>query len=244
MHSRRFRTLRRRWLIGALAFGVVVFLAIRWLERPPEDPTDACAVFRERPSWYASLRQSEESWGTPKGVQLAILFHESSLRARARPPRRRILRIIPWRRPSTAYGYGQILDGTWRDYRRSTGRPYAKRWSFHDVADFVGWYTDRIHRSTGVSKADAYGLYLAYHEGPGGYVRGTHRSKPWLLGLARRVAGRADSYETQLARCEVSLRWALFRLRCQQLLAVLAVATVPFYLLRLWDSWPRRKRRR
>ena len=57
--------------------------------------------------------------------------------------------------------------------------------NFRDAADFVGWYVDRAHRIAGISKSDAYRHYLAYHEGVGGFKRGTFKSKRWLLGVAR-----------------------------------------------------------
>ena len=42
----------------------------------------------------------------------------------AQPARRYVLGFIPWRRPSSAYGYGQVIASTWDAYRRSTGRRY------------------------------------------------------------------------------------------------------------------------
>lgn len=229
---RRLRRLGLKVLVPALGIGLVVLLTVRWLEAPPGDPEDACAVFREKPSWYGSLRESEETWGTPKAVQLAILFQESGFQARVRPPRRKILWILPWRRPSSAYGYGQILDGTWRDYQRLRDRPGARRSSFGDVADFVGWYCNQIHRGTGIEKTDAYGLYLAYHEGPGGYSRGSHRQKAWLLETAHRVAARARRYQGQLAGCEDSLRRALLRRRLIQTACLLLLLAAGGLLLR------------
>ena len=57
----------------------------------------------------------------------------------------------------------------------------------------------------GLPRNDAYSLYLAYHDGVGGFRRGTWRSKGWLKDAARRVAQRAQAYETQLRRCEDDL---------------------------------------
>ena len=49
-------------------------------------------------------------------------------------------------------------------------------------------------------------LYLAYHEGRGGYRRGTWKHKPGLLKTARRVAETARRYQQQLAQCEARYR--------------------------------------
>jgi hypothetical protein len=68
------------------------------------------------------------------------------------------------------------------------------------------------NRMLGISRWDAYSQYLAYHEGQGGYKRGTYQRKPWLLKVARKVESRAKSYQTQLARCEDELDsgWSLW----------------------------------
>ncbi len=154
---------------------------------------------------YSSARRSFETWGVPEAVQLAVIYQESGFRATARPPRRRILWILPGPRPSSAYGYAQALDSTWESYRESTGRHGADRNYFPDAVDFIGWYGSEIHRRTGIAKDDAYSLYLAYHEGPGGYRRGSHKDKPWLLGTARKVDARARTYQRQYAACKERL---------------------------------------
>ena len=178
---------------------------------PPDDPDDLCEIFRDKRSWYRAAKKSASRWGVPEAVQLAVIYRESSFRARARPPRRRILWILPGPRPSSAYGFGQVVDATWRSYQRASGRHDADRDDFGDVTDFVGWYGQQIHRRAGVSRADAYAFSLAYHEGPGGFARGTHRSKPRLLRAAREVDVRASRYAAQYRGCREALerhrRW-------------------------------------
>ena len=172
---------------------------------PPSNINDICLIFEENPRWYRDARDSYERWGVPIPTMMAIIHQESSFRARARPRRERILGFIPGSRPSTAYGYAQALDGTWDMYRRETGNRYARRTRFGDAIDFVGWYCDRSHRRSGISRHDPYRLYLAYHEGHGGYNRGTHREKQWLLSTAARVRDRAARYSRQLAGCREGL---------------------------------------
>ncbi|MAJ60713.1 MAG: hypothetical protein CBC48_12290, partial [bacterium TMED88] len=143
---------------------------------PPKEPEDLCSIFREKRHWHRSAERSYEKWGISPAIQLAIIHQESSFRSNARPPREQILWIFPGPRPSSAYGYGQVIDETWDDYRRNLDRSGASRRNFSDVVDFIGWYGDRIHRRTGIDKNDATELYAAYHEGPGGYLRGNHLS--------------------------------------------------------------------
>ncbi|MEM7585788.1 MAG: hypothetical protein AAF560_20530, partial [Acidobacteriota bacterium] len=145
---RRFRQIRRglgrswtrrRLVLAALVlvgFGVLV---LSYVEGPPSQPNDICAIFSERRHWYEAARSSYESWGVPESVQMAVIFHESGFRARVRP-RRKILWILPGPTRSSAYGYAQVLDATWQEFRDVTDNPKAARHRFSDVAQFIGWY--------------------------------------------------------------------------------------------------------
>jgi hypothetical protein len=172
---------------------------------PPESPDDLCAVFEERPRWYRHARAAEREWGIPIHVAMAFVHKESSYISDARPPRGRLLWVIPWRRPSSAYGYAQATSEAWQDYRRDRGRLLADRADFDDAMDFIGWYNHRSASLLNIARDDAYHLYLAYHEGPTGYRRGGWRDKPTVRSYASRVAERASRYRGQLARCEDDL---------------------------------------
>lgn len=187
--------------------GVGLLLAAAlWLtgctSSPPSQAENICGIFGEQRGWYRDAKKAERRWGIPLSVLMAFSFQESSFQARAKPERTRLLWVIPWRRPSTAYGYTQALDSTWREYQRATGRSRARRHNFGDAMDFIGWYNRRSADQLGLPRNDAYSLYLAYHEGVGGFRRGTYRDKRWLQDVARRVHSRAHSYQTQLAGCE------------------------------------------
>ena len=200
---------RRRRVWTALSVAVLgALLGLPWMAcmgGPPREPDDLCSIFREKRSWHRSAQRSFERWGVPESVQLAIIHQESSFRSDARPARRKILWVLPGPRPSSAYGYGQVIDETWQGYLRANGLRRASRDDFEDVADFIGWYGDRIHKRAGVSKWNATEMYAAYHEGPGGYLRGTHLSKPWLGRVAVRVGHRAKRYQAQYEGCREDL---------------------------------------
>jgi hypothetical protein len=172
---------------------------------PPSDQADACAIFRERPSWWRAVARTEERWGTPPGLVLAIIRQESSFTHDARPPREDGFLFFPGRRPSSAFGYAQALDATWDEYRRTADERGAERDEFRDAADFIGWYTSRSHQRLGLAWTDGRAQYLAYHEGHGGYSRGTYRSKPWLMDVAARVGANAAAYQRQIDGCERDL---------------------------------------
>lgn len=172
---------------------------------PPADVDDICAIFREKSDWYEDAKESRARWGVPITVSMAIMHQESRFRASAKPPRKWILGVIPGPRPSDAYGYSQALESTWTAYQRSSGNYGADRDDFGDAIDFIGWYNDQSYRRNGIAKTDTYRLYLAYHEGHGGFSRGSFESKPWLKEVARKVDRRARLYNSQLEQCQKSL---------------------------------------
>jgi hypothetical protein len=172
---------------------------------PPANIKDSCEMFTEKDDWYPAALDSYEKWGVPIHVQLAIIYQESRFVHDAKPPRKKLLWVIPWTRMSSAYGYGQIKDSTWDWYLKSTSRRWADRDDFDDVVDFIGWYGNISHRKLGISKWDAYNQYLAYHEGHGGFKRKTYKKKAWLMKVARKVDTRAKGYSAQLKQCEDSL---------------------------------------
>lgn len=196
----------RRVLLGLLTAAVCAAAISACATRPPSQTQNICDIFREKRSWYKAAAKSRDRWGTPIQVQMAIIKQESTFRFNAKPPRKKLLGVVPWKRKSSAYGYAQVKDETWDWYRSKTGRRGADRDDFSDAIDFVGWYTNLTQKSTGVSKWDGYGQYLAYHEGHGGYKRRTFANKAWLIDTAQRVDANAKEYGAQLKRCENSLK--------------------------------------
>ncbi|MFP6817532.1 MAG: hypothetical protein VB949_17970 [Pseudomonadales bacterium] len=172
---------------------------------PPSTPNDICQVFRDKSSWYADARRAQKRWGLPVSVGMAFVYKESAYVADSKPPRGKLLWVIPWRRPSSAYGYAQATDAAWREYLQETRGFFRERDDLGNALDFIGWYNDRSHRRLGIAKSDAYNLYLAYYVGPTGYARGDYRTQPEVRDYARRVAARSQQYATQLARCEKKL---------------------------------------
>ncbi len=171
----------------------------------PARPNDLCSIFSERPEWSEASRDAYENWGVPVPLQLAVIHHESGFDSDARPPRTKFLWIFPGPRPSSAYGYGQVLDGTWDDYQESRGEPFADRDEFEDVVDFIGWYGHVGESRFGIPRSDPYSFYLAYHEGHGGFARGTHRRKASVRNVAKRVAALTRRYDIQYRNCHESL---------------------------------------
>ncbi len=191
---------RRAGLLCAMAW-----LLTACATKPPNNREDLCSIFAEKPKWYKSAVKSSTKWGGPIHVPMAIIYQESAFVHDARPAMQYFLGFIPRGRPSDAYGYSQALESTWAQYKQETGARFKDRDNFANSFDFVQWYMNTTYKINGVSKWDARAQYLNYHEGQGGYSRGTHNNKEWLLRTADRVAQRAARYSTQLAGCKARL---------------------------------------
>lgn len=176
---------------------------------PPASVANICEIFEDRRDWYRAAKDAERRWNIPVSVNMAFIYQESSFRARAKPERNRFLWIFPGRRPSSAYGYAQALDETWQEYEAKSGNRRASRRNFSDAVDFVAWYNSNSTRISNISSDDARNLYFAYHEGNGGYQRGTYRSKQWLVDTAARVQANSNRFAVQLDGCgrELDKNW-------------------------------------
>ena len=197
---------KTKYAACALLIGTSFLLASCIKSPQPQNVENICSIFTEYPTWYWATQETESQWGVPIGVQMAIIYQESRFDAKAKPPRTKLLGIIPWKRPSSAVGYTQALKGTWQDYKDSEGKTFTSRGKFSDASDFIGWYANQANKRVGISKSDAYNLYLAYHEGIGGYRRGSYQSQPGLINIANGVEQHAKGYQTQLQQCQLSLR--------------------------------------
>lgn len=194
-----------RRLLAAIVVSAMAAVAAGCASSPPTGQGDICRVFEQHPDWYDYARQSAKRWGTPVHVQMSFVRHESSYRSDARPARKWFL-FIPLGRPSSARGYAQAQDPVWGEYQDERGSWFRSRGDMEDALDFIGWYNDKTWRELGISRADAHRLYLAYHEGRGGYRRGTWKKKPGVQRTAKRVAATAKRYKAQLAGCESRFR--------------------------------------
>jgi len=189
-----------------LSFLLLMMFSMVACVTTPQDPrvkntNNICSIFFQYPDWYRASRYTAKRWGVPSSVQMAIVHQESGFNSHARPPRRKLLWIIPWTRPSSAYGYSQALKNTWENYKQSVRRRGVHRDAFEDAIDFIGWYAYQAHRRLGIPLWDAFPLYLAYHEGLGGFARRTYLRKPWLIRVAHKVKYRAGTYASQMTHC-------------------------------------------
>ena len=182
---------------------IFIFLLISACSSIPKNTSDSCSIFNERYLWYKYTKKTEQKWGTPIYLQLAIIKMESDFDWLAKPQRQKIFKVIPYKRPSSSFGYSQAVKGTWAQYKKETNNKLATRARFRDSVDFIGWYTDKTEKLLKISKKDAYRQYLAYHEGWGNYKNYKNNQK--VIILAKKVAEQANSYRKQLMKCQKRL---------------------------------------
>ena len=169
----------------------------------PQNTSDSCKIFDERYLWYKHSKKVEQKWGTPIYIQLAIIKMESDFDWLAKPARQKIFKVIPYKRPSSSFGYSQAVKGTWEQYKKETNSPLATRARFKDSVDFIGWYIHKTNKILKISKKDPYKQYLAYYKGWGDYKNYSKDKKAIIY--AKSVKDMANKYRKQLTLCEKNL---------------------------------------
>ena len=182
---------------------ILFFIFLNACSSIPKNTADGCSIFSERYLWYKHAKKTELKWGTPIYLQLAIIKMESDFDWLAKPERYKLFKVIPYKRPSSSFGYSQAVKGTWKQYKEETGNKYALRSRFKDSVDFIGWYTNKTEKILKISKNDAFRQYIAYHEGWGAYKN--YKNKQKVIGLAKRVEKQSKNYKKQLNDCKSSL---------------------------------------
>tara|TARA_B100000029_G_scaffold463406_1_gene496671 strand:- start:82 stop:693 length:612 start_codon:yes stop_codon:yes gene_type:complete len=182
---------------------IALFFFISACSSIPKNTADSCSIFSERYLWYKHTKKTEQKWGTPIYVQLAFIKMESNFDWLAKPDRQKIFKVIPYKRPSSSFGYSQAVKGTWSQYKKETKNKLATRTRFKDSVDFIGWYTNKTEKILKISKKDSYRQYLAYHEGWGNYKNYKNNQK--VIMLAKKVREQANIYKKQLNKCQKQL---------------------------------------
>jgi len=185
------------------SFLVFLFFLISACSSIPKNTADGCSIFSERYLWYKHAKKVEKKWGTPVYIQIAFIKMESDFDWLAKPPRQKIFKIIPYKRPSSSLGYSQAVKGTWEQYKKETNNKLATRVRFKDSVDFIGWYTSKTEKLLKISKKNAFKQYIAYHEGWGNYKNYKNNKK--VINLAKRVEKQSNIYKQQLSECKNSL---------------------------------------
>ena len=182
---------------------IFIFFLLSSCSSIPKNTANSCSIFNERYFWFKHTKKVEKKWGTPIYIQLAIIKMESDFDWLAKPARKKIFKVIPYKRPSSSFGYSQAVKGTWEQYKRETGNKLATRARFKDSVDFIGWYTNKSETILNISKKDAFKQYVAYHEGWGNFKN--YKKNKKVIGLAKKVEKQSNIYKKQLLKCKKNL---------------------------------------
>ena len=201
--EKKWMSLMKKQNLNLSSFILIFSIILSSCSSIPKNTADSCSIFSERYLWYKYAKKTERKWGTPIYIQLAIIKMESDFDWLANPGRTKIFKIIPYKRPSSSFGYSQAVKGTWKQYKSETGNKFATRTRFKDSVDFIGWYTSKTEQILKISKKDAFKQYIAYHEGWGNYKN--YRKKQKVILLANKVKVQSNKYRSQLKKCENKL---------------------------------------
>jgi hypothetical protein len=169
----------------------------------PKNANNACSIFSERYLWYKNIKKASEIYNAPVHIILAFIYKESGFNRWAKPPRTKLFKIIPYKRPSSSLGFSQAVKGTWDLFKKETENPLALRTRFKDSVNFIGWYINKTNKILKIPKNDAYRQYIAYHEGWGNYKN--YKKNKKVIILAKRVKEQSNNYKGQLIQCQKKL---------------------------------------
>ena len=93
--------------------------------------TNICQTLKHHPNWQNSLKKADKKYDISPAFTLAVIHQESKFHANAK------------NRHSSAFGYAQVLNGTWKVFQKDV-EPNAKRNNFNDSVEFVDWYMARL----------------------------------------------------------------------------------------------------
>ena len=183
----------------------IIFLFLASCSSFPKYPQNVCKIFGQNYLWYKSAKKSSETSGAPIYIILAIVNKESGFKRWARPPRSKLFKIIPYKRPSSSLGYSQAVKKTWELYKTETNSPLALRTRFKDSVMFIGWYMRKTNKINKVSMDDVFSQYLNFYLGWGNYAKKTYKTDKNAIIYAKIVQKQSKIYKSQLRECQNSL---------------------------------------
>jgi len=171
----------------------------------PKNTKNACSIFSERYLWYKHVKNSSEKYGAPVHVILAFVKKESGFNRWAKPKRTKLFKIIPYKRPTSSFGYSQAINKTWDLYKTETDNPLALRARFKDSVMFIGWYINKTNKINKIPFNDSYRQYLNYYLGWGNYAQKAYKTDKKAIIFAKSVKTQSNIYRKQLKSCKKSL---------------------------------------
>ena len=196
--------MQKKILKKNIIYLIVLFL-LASCSSVPKHPQNACKIFGENYLWYKSVKKSSEKHGAPIHIILAFVNKESGFNRWAKPQRNKLFKVIPYKRPSSSYGYSQAVKKTWELYKMETNSPLALRTHFKDSVMFIGWYIKKTNKINKIPLNDSYRQYLNYYLGWGSYSKKVYKTDKNAIIYAKSVERQSKIYKSQLKECQKSL---------------------------------------
>ena len=195
--------MQKKILNNNLLYFIIFFLIAS--SSVPKYPQNACKIFGENYLWYKSVKKSSETYGAPIHIILSFVNKESGFNRWAKPKRKKLFKIVPYKRPSSSFGYSQAINKTWELYKQETDNPLALRARFKDSVMFIGWYVNKTHKINKIPLNDSYRQYLNYYLGWGNYAKKVYKTDKNAVLFAKSVEKQSKIYKRQLRECKKSL---------------------------------------
>jgi len=185
---------------------IIIFFFFTSCSSVPKYPQNACKIFSEKYFYLKYSRAASKKWGVPISSIIAVINKESGFKRFAKPKRKRIFKIIPYRRPSSSLGFSQAVNKTWDLYKKENNKPAALRISFKNSSDFIGWYFWKTNKINKISFTDTRNMYLNYYLGWQAYKNKAYEKDPKAIIFAKNVEKQAKIYKSQLQECKSILK--------------------------------------
>ncbi len=183
----------------------IIFFFIVSCSSVPKYPQNACKIFGENYLWYKSTKKSYDTYGAPMHIILAFVNKESGFNRWAKPKRTKLFKVVPYKRPSSSFGYSQAVKKTWELYKKETNNPLALRTRFKDSVMFIGWYMSKTKKINKIPLNDSYRQYLNYYLGWGSYSKKVYKTDKKAVIFAKSVEKQSKIYKNQLKQCQKNL---------------------------------------
>ncbi len=138
-------------------------------------------------------------------IILAFVYRESGFNRWAKPKRTKLFKIVPYKRPSSSFGYSQAVKKTWELYKTDTGNALALRTRFKDSVMFIGWYIAKTNKINKIPLNDSYRQYLNYYLGWGNFAKKVYKTDKKSIIFAKKVEKQSKIYKSQLRECQKKL---------------------------------------
>ena len=196
--------MQKKTLNRSLAY-FIIFFFLASCSSIPKYPQNACKIFGENYLWYKSAKKSSETYQVPIYIILAFVNKESGFNRWAKPKRTKLFKVIPYKRPSSSFGYSQAVKKTWELYKTETNNPLALRTRFKDSVMFIGWYMNKTNKINKIPLNDSYRQYLNYYLGWGNYAKKVYKTDKKAIIFAKSVQKQSKIYKSQLRECQKRL---------------------------------------